>query len=319
VLENTEVKKSVASANPYGSWLQQSTRSIKPVNFQSSVAMDNETVLRHQQAFGYSSEDVQMVIETMASQGKEPTFCMGDDIPLAVLSQKPHMLFDYFKQRFAQVTNPAIDPLREGLVMSLEVNIGKRRNILEVGPENADQVTLSSPVLNEGELESLLNDSKLKPKVLSTYFDIRKGLDGSLDKAIKVLCDEADAAVRNGSQLLVLSDRSEALEPTRPAIPILLAVGAIHQHLIQNGLRMSASIVADTAQCFSTHQFACLIGYGARYDFIVNIDFFQYPPVHYLYLLHFASESCLDECIHSELTYEWDWNLALCLTQEAVI
>ncbi|EEE67742.1 hypothetical protein OsJ_25434 [Oryza sativa Japonica Group] len=247
VLENTEVKKSVASANPYGSWLQQSTRSIKPVNFQSSVAMDNETVLRHQQAFGYSSEDVQMVIETMASQGKEPTFCMGDDIPLAVLSQKPHMLFDYFKQRFAQVTNPAIDPLREGLVMSLEVNIGKRRNILEVGPENADQVTLSSPVLNEGELESLLNDSKLKPKVLSTYFDIRK----------------ADAAVRNGSQLLVLSDRSEALEPTRPAIPILLAVGAIHQHLIQNGLRMSASIVADTAQCFSTHQFACLIGYGA--------------------------------------------------------
>ncbi|KAF0907354.1 hypothetical protein E2562_015850 [Oryza meyeriana var. granulata] len=263
VLENTEVKKSVASANPYDAWLQQSTRSIKPVNFQSSVAMDNETVLRHQQAFGYSSEDVQMVIETMASQGKEPTFCMGDDIPLAVLSQKPHMLYDYFKQRFAQVTNPAIDPLREGLVMSLEVNIGKRRNILEVGPENADQVTLSSPVLNEGELDSLLNDSKLKPKVLSTYFDIRKGLDGSLDKAIKALCEEADAAVRNGSQLLVLSDRSEALEPTRPAIPILLAVGAIHQHLIQNGLRMSASIVADTAQCFSTHQFACLIGYGA--------------------------------------------------------
>jgi glutamate synthase (ferredoxin) len=263
VLENTEVKKKVASANPYGDWLQQSTRSIKPVNFQSSPVMDNETVMRHQQAFGYSSEDVQMVIETMASQGKEPTFCMGDDIPLAVLSQKPHMLFDYFKQRFAQVTNPAIDPLREGLVMSLEVNIGKRGNILEVGPENADQVTLSSPVLNEGELDSLLNDPKLKPKVLSTYFNIRKGLDGSLDKAINALCEEADAAVRSGSQLLVLSDRSEALEPTRPAIPILLAVGAIHQHLIQNGLRMSASIVADTAQCFSTHQFACLIGYGA--------------------------------------------------------
>lgn len=263
VLENTEVKKNVASAKPYGTWLQQSTRSIKPVNFQSSPVMDNETVMRHQQAFGYSSEDVQMVIETMASQGKEPTFCMGDDIPLAVLSQKPHMLFDYFKQRFAQVTNPAIDPLREGLVMSLEVNIGKRGNILEVGPENADQVALSSPVLNEGELDSLLKDTKLKPTVLSTYFSIRKGLDGSLDKAIKALCEEADAAVRSGSQLLVLSDRSEALEPTRPAIPILLAVGAIHQHLIQNGLRMSASIVADTAQCFSTHQFACLIGYGA--------------------------------------------------------
>ncbi|KAG2638842.1 hypothetical protein PVAP13_2NG619300 [Panicum virgatum] len=263
VLENTEVKKSVASANPYGTWLQERTRSIKPVNFLPSTVMDNESVLRHQQAFGYSSEDVQLVIESMASQGKEPTFCMGDDIPLAVLSQKPHMLYDYFKQRFAQVTNPAIDPLREGLVMSLEVNIGKRGNILEVGPENADQVALSSPVLNEGELETLLKDPKLKPKVLSTYFDIRKGLDGSLDSTIKALCEEADAAVRSGCQLLVLSDRSEAPEPTRPAIPILLAVGAIHQHLIQNGLRMSASIVADTAQCFSTHHFACLIGYGA--------------------------------------------------------
>ncbi|KAL6657438.1 hypothetical protein ACP70R_005218 [Stipagrostis hirtigluma subsp. patula] len=263
VLENTEVKKSVALAKPYGTWLQERKRSIKPVNFLSSTVMDNETVLRHQQAFGYSSEDVQLVIESMASQGKEPTFCMGDDIPLAVLSQKPHLLYDYFKQRFAQVTNPAIDPLREGLVMSLEVNIGKRGNILEVGPENADQVALSSPVLNEGELDSLLKDQNLKPKVLSTYFDIRKGLDGSLDRTLKALCEEADAAVRNGSQLLVLSDRSEAPEPTRPAIPILLAVGAIHQHLIQNGLRMSASIVADTAQCFSTHHFACLIGYGA--------------------------------------------------------
>lgn len=263
VYENTDVKKRVASAHPYGDWLREKMRNMKPGNFLSSVVMDNETTLRHQQAFGYSSEDVQMVIETMASQGKEPTFCMGDDIPLAVLSRKPHMLFDYFKQRFAQVTNPAIDPLREGLVMSLEVNIGKRRNILEVGPENASQVILSNPVLNEGELDSLIKDPNLKAQVLSTYFDIRKGLDGSLEKTLQKLCEEADEAVRDGCRLLVLSDRSEELIPTRPAIPILLAVGAVHQHLIQNGLRMSASIVADTAQCFSTHHFACLVGYGA--------------------------------------------------------
>lgn len=263
VYENTDVKKSVASAYPYGNWLRENMRNMKPGNFLSSVVMDNETTLRHQQAFGYSSEDVQMVIETMASQGKEPTFCMGDDIPLAVISRKPHMLYDYFKQRFAQVTNPAIDPLREGLVMSLEVNIGKRRNILEVGPENASQVILSSPVLNEGELDSLMKDPNLQAQILSTYFDIRKGLDGSLEKALQRLCEAADEAVRDGCQLLVLSDRSEELEPTRPAIPVLLAVGAVHQHLIQNGLRMSASIVADTAQCFSTHHFACLIGYGA--------------------------------------------------------
>lgn len=263
VFENPEVKRRVALSYSYGKWVKENMRSLKPKNFLSSAIMDNEVILRHQQAYGYSSEDVQMVIETMASQGKEPTFCMGDDIPLAIMSQKSHMLYDYFKQRFAQVTNPAIDPLREGLVMSLEVNIGKRGNILEIGPENASQVILSSPVLNEGELDSLLNDPLLKARVLPTFFDIRKGVDGSLKKTLHKLCEAADEAVRNGSQLLVLSDRSDELEPTRPAIPILLAVGAVHQHLIQNGLRISATIVADTAQCFSTHQFACLIGYGA--------------------------------------------------------
>lgn len=263
VYENTDVKKKVALSNPYGKWLEENMRSLKPGKFLSTTVLDNDAILRSQQAYGYSSEDVQMVIETMASQGKEPTFCMGDDIPLAVLSQRPHMLYDYFKQRFAQVTNPAIDPLREGLVMSLEVNIGKRKNILEVGPDNASQVTLSSPVLNENELELLLKDPILKPQVLATFFSIRNGVEGSLEKALHKLCEAADDAVRNGSQLLVISDRSDDLEATHPAIPVLLAVGAVHQHLIQNGLRMSASIVADTAQCFSTHQFACLIGYGA--------------------------------------------------------
>ncbi|OMO54059.1 hypothetical protein COLO4_36598 [Corchorus olitorius] len=264
VYENTEVKKRVAALNPYGKWVSENMRSLKPVKFLSATVLENDTILRRQQAFGYSSEDVQMIIESMASQGKEPTYCMGDDIPLAILSQRPHLLYDYFKQRFAQVTNPAIDPLREGLVMSLEVNIGKRGNILEVGPENASQVSLSSPVLNEGELESLLKDPQLKAQVLPTFFDIRKGIEGSLEKTLYKLCEAADEAVRNGSQLLVLSDRADELEATRPAVPILLAVAAVHQHLIQNGLRMSASIVADTAQCFSTHQFACLIGYGAR-------------------------------------------------------
>ncbi|XP_027173770.1 ferredoxin-dependent glutamate synthase, chloroplastic [Coffea eugenioides] len=263
VYENTEVKKRVALSNPFGKWVTENLRSLKPVNFLSATVMDNEAILRRQQAYGYSSEDVQMVIETMAAQGKEPTFCMGDDIPLAVLSRKPHMLYDYFKQRFAQVTNPAIDPLREGLVMSLEVNLGTRGNILEVGPGNASQMILSSPVLNEGELDTLLRDPILKAQALPTFFDISKGVDGSLEKTIYKLCEAADEAVRNGSQLLVLSDRSDEPEPTRPAIPILLAVGAVHQHLIQNGLRMSASIVANTAQCFSTHHFACLIGYGA--------------------------------------------------------
>lgn len=263
VFENTEVKKRIANAKPYKQWLNERSRPLQPAKFSSSNVWESDKVLELQQAFGYSLEDVQMVIEAMASQGKEPTFCMGDDIPLAVLSRRPHILYDYFKQRFAQVTNPPIDPLREGLVMSLEVNLGKRENILEAGAQNADQVTLTNPILNEGELDTLKADSKLKPCRLPIFFDVTMGVEGSLRKALNKLCEAADDAVRAGSQLLILSDRIDELEPTRPAIPVLLAVGAVHQHLIQNGLRMSASIIAETAQCFSTHHFACLIGYGA--------------------------------------------------------
>ncbi|BBN01830.1 glutamate synthase (ferredoxin) [Marchantia polymorpha subsp. ruderalis] len=263
VFENTEVKKRVASAKPYRQWLDEGSRTLPKASFLSSTQLDSESLLRRQQAFGYSFEDVQMVIENMASQGKEPTFCMGDDIPLAVLSQRGHMLYDYFKQRFAQVTNPAIDPLREGLVMSLEVNLGKRENLLVPGPENAAQMTLSNPFLSESELELLEGDPIFQSSTLPVFFDISNGIEGSLQRALDNLCEAADEAVRAGSQLLILSDRSDDMQASRPAIPILLAVGAVHHHLIQNGLRLSASIVVETAQCFSTHHFACLIGYGA--------------------------------------------------------
>jgi len=263
VYENTEVKKRVANAKPYGKWLAEGSKKLEPVRFNDSTLYSPDSLMKHQQAFGYSSEDVQMVIESMASTGKEPTFCMGDDIPLAVLSGKPHMLYDYFKQRFAQVTNPAIDSLREGLVMSLEINLGKRGNILDAGAQNAAQVALTSPILSEGELKSLQATESLQPTTLPTFFDISNGIEGALQRGLDELCEAADNAVRAGSQLLILSDRTDDLVSTRPAIPSLLAVGAVHHHLISNGLRMSTSIVVDTAQCFSTHHFACLIGYGA--------------------------------------------------------
>ncbi|CAM6047747.1 unnamed protein product [Sphagnum compactum] len=263
VYENTEVKKRVANAKPYQKWVAEGSQKLQPVEFSEAPVYSIDTLMRLHQAFGYSSEDVQMVIENMASQGKEPTFCMGDDTPLAVLSHKPHMLFDYFKQRFAQVTNPAIDPLREGLVMSLEITIGKRGNLLEDGPHKTAQVELSSPVLSEGELDALKAEESLNSATLPIFFDISDAIEGALERGLRTLCEAAAAAVQAGSQLLILSDRTNDLEPTKPAIPVLLAVGAVHHHLILNGLRMSASIVADTAQCFSTHQFACLIGYGA--------------------------------------------------------
>eukprot|EP00245_Coleochaete_scutata_P012805 TRINITY_DN501_c2_g4_i1.p1 TRINITY_DN501_c2_g4~~TRINITY_DN501_c2_g4_i1.p1 ORF type:complete len:1642 (-),score=381.86 TRINITY_DN501_c2_g4_i1:1105-6030(-) len=263
VNSNTSIKRRVASALPYKQWLAEKSRKLTPVNFPSMPVMASDKLFNHHNSFGFSSEDVQMVIENMAAQGKEPTFCMGDDIPLAVLSQRGHLIYDYFKQRFAQVTNPAIDPLREGLVMSLDINIGKRENLLNPGPENANQVSLKSPVLSEGELAALQEDEGLSAATLPIFFDITKGLEGSLQEGLEELCLAAEKAVKNGAHLIILSDRAEELDATKPAIPALLAVGAVHHHLIQQELRMSASIVVETAQCFSTHHFACLVGYGA--------------------------------------------------------
>lgn len=203
-----------------------------------------------------------MVIQPMAQDGKEATFCMGDDIPLAVLSEKPHLLYDYFKQRFAQVTNPAIDPLRESLVMSLKVELGEKGNLLDPKPEYARRLKLDSPVLLNNELTAIANSS-FKTQELSTLFAISSGPDG-LKAAVEALQIKAAEAIRAGAEILVLSDRNNAgISAENTCIPPLLAVGAVHHHLIRQGLRTQASLVIDTAQCWSTHHFACLIGYGA--------------------------------------------------------
>ncbi|MFM7266349.1 MAG: glutamate synthase-related protein, partial [Cyanobium sp.] len=224
-------------------------------------------LLQLQTAFGFTAEDFDLIIEDMAGAGKEPTYCMGDDIPLAVLSGKPHLLYDYFKQRFAQVTNPPIDPLREKLVMSLEMHLGRRGSALRPDPAGAAVLHLPSPVLNEAELAAL-GDQGLPSTSLSTLLPVADG-PGGLEKALQRLRFEAEAAVRGGSQILVLSDRvgpggaPATISAGTTYIPPLLAVGAVHHHLLRLGLRLQASIVVDTAQCWSTHHLACLIGYGA--------------------------------------------------------
>lgn len=264
VFDNTEIKRRVAAAHPYKQWLAEHSRSLPTLPFSTKPSMSAETLLSQHNAFGYSAEDLTIVIESMASQGKEPTFCMGDDTPLAVLSSRGHLLYDYFKQRFAQVTNPAIDPLREGLVMSLEITVGKRENFLEIGSDHANQVRLSNPVLNNEELQALQGDVQLGSVTLPIFFDVSNGVEnGALKRGLDSLCSAAAEAVKDGAQLLVLSDRTTNLDANMPVIPVLLAVGAVHHHLIQKGLRLRCSIVADTAQCFSTHHFACLVGYGA--------------------------------------------------------
>jgi glutamate synthase (ferredoxin) len=263
VLRNWEVKQRIAQANPYGKWIQQYRQSVEPQEFAKGNTLTKEELLKQQTAFGYTAEDLELVIQSMAIDGKEPTFCMGDDIPLAVLSDKPHLLYDYFKQRFAQVTNPAIDPLRESLVMSLSIQLGAKGNLLNLKPEDARLLMLESPILNDGEL-AMIKDSSFKNQELSTLYQIATGPDG-LSQAVAKLCQQATAAVQGGVEILILSDRSRAqtIDEEYSYIPPLLAVGAVHHHLIRQGLRLRTSLVVDTAQCWSTHHFACLIGYGA--------------------------------------------------------
>ncbi len=280
VLKNWEIKQRIAKQHPYGEWLRQYRQKLgsgewgmgngngsSPTHHsQLPTPPDKQTLLQRQTAFGYTTEDVDMVIQPMAIDGKEATFCMGDDIPLAVLSEKPHLLYDYFKQRFAQVTNPAIDPLRESLVMSLKAELGERGNLLDPKPEYARRLMLDSPVLQEAELEAI-KLSGFATDELSTLFEIDKGPQG-LQAAVKTLQAQAAESVRAGAKILILSDRPQAgnalgIGTEYTYIPPLLAIGAVHHHLIREGLRMKTALIVNTAQCWSTHHFACLIGYGA--------------------------------------------------------
>ena len=268
VLKNWQIKERIAKQHPYGEWVKAHRVQVSPQSFTETPTLEATELLQTQTAFGYTAEDVDMIVVPMATLGKEPTFCMGDDIPLAVLSNKPRLLYDYFKQRFAQVTNPPIDPLRESLVMSLNMTLGDRGNLLEIQPESAKVLKIETPILNNAELEEI-KASGFAVTELSTLFDVATGLNG-LEAALKKLCNNAAESVKAGSKILILSDRvsrSDAqltmMNQDSLYIPPLLAVGAVHHHLIREGLRLRASLVVDTAQCWSTHHFACLVGNGA--------------------------------------------------------
>ena len=262
VLRNWEVKEEAAARLPYASWLAEHRRTLAPGPWQESLTCADLDLLQQQTAFGFTAEDMELVIEEMAGAGKEPTYCMGDDIPLAVLSSKPHLLYDYFKQRFAQVTNPPIDPLREKLVMSLEMHLGQRGSALRPAPTAAAVLHLDTPVLNEAELADLGHHG-LPLVTLSTLLPVADG-PTALEQALQRLRSQAETAVRDGARILVLSDRQDGgISAGTTYIPPLLAVGAVHHQLLRQGLRLQCSLVVDTAQCWSTHHLACLIGYGA--------------------------------------------------------
>ena len=259
VLDNWSVKQSIANKLPYRQWLQKYQRTLYNQPYSSEPIIDSVEMVKLHTAFGYTSEDVELVIEHMASLAKEPTFCMGDDTPLSVLSSKPSIIYNYFKQRFAQVTNPAIDPLRESLVMSLTVYLGSKGNILKPIDSMARCIKLKSPIINENELLQLAHQNFSLVKV-STLFNKKKL---NFFEAIKNLCKKCLDYVIKGVEIIVLTDKSNQLLVDNLFIPPLLAIGSVHHYLIDNNVRQKVSLIVETGQCWNTHHVACLIGYGA--------------------------------------------------------
>nr|YP_009394079.1 glutamate synthase [Rhodomela confervoides]ARW62641.1 glutamate synthase [Rhodomela confervoides] len=261
ILDNLVVKEKIAKKFPYKRWLDQYHVKIQHKSYESNTQLDLIDIARLHTAFGYSREDVELVIEHMASSAKEPTFCMGDDIPLAILSNKAHLLYDYFKQRFAQVTNPSIDPLRESLVMSLVTHLGPKGNYLEPDEDMAKSIEINSPIINENEL-LLISKSIFKVASINTFFKLKSSLI-SFDEQIEIICKECVSRINEGKELIILTDRLDHLDKDYIFIPPLLIIGAVHHYLIKKKLRHKVSLIIETGQCWNTHHFACLIGYGA--------------------------------------------------------
>jgi glutamate synthase (NADPH) large chain len=257
-----DIDNLLKARQPYKSWLKQNTRHLESRlegREPTGPVMSDDELLRYRKMFHLSNEERDQVVHVLAESAQEAVGSMGDDTPMAVLSSQLRSLYDYFRQQFAQVTNPPIDPLREQIVMSLETCFGREKNVFEETSAHAERVVVDSPVLSIGKYLRLtnLNDSKYAPE----WIDLNYPAELSLKRALETICTQAASAVRSGKVVLILSDRQ--IEPGRLPIHALLAVGAVHRHLIREGLRCDANIVAETATARDPHHFACLLGYGA--------------------------------------------------------
>ena len=271
IIDDGEVKKLLASAKPYEKWIKQSRFLLSDIkNSKSNKFNLQESLLDMQQAFGFTQEDINFIIKPMIDAGQEPSGSMGNDAALPVLSNKPKMLYNYFKQLFAQVTNPPIDPIREELVMSLVTFIGPRPNLLGIEEDNPPKrLEANQPVLTIEELEKLKNIENLTNKqfksiLLDTTYTVGNDeSDGqALERAVSRICDEANKSVRDGYNIIILSDRLS--DNKRQAIPALLACSATHQYLVKAGNRTNTGLVIDTGSAREVHHFALLAGYGAE-------------------------------------------------------
>ncbi len=264
IIRDEEIKHQIASRQPYREWLDNYIIKLEdlPEPRVSFTSLGREAVHRYQKVFGYSREDVDMIIKPMAVDGKEPIGSMGTDVPLAVLSNKPQHLSSYFKQFFAQVTNPPIDPIRERLVMSLATFIGNNGNILDEDKMHCHCVSIQHPILNDAELEKIrsIDTGSFNAKTLQTYFTV-DGKEGALERGLERLCRYAEDAVNDNFEVLILSDR--AIDSEHAPIPSLLAVSAVHHHLIKKGLRGAIGLVVEAGDVWEVHHFACLLAFGA--------------------------------------------------------
>jgi glutamate synthase (ferredoxin) len=263
IVADEEIKQQIAAQHPYREWLDKYMVELADVPDAPHLPEpSHETVLRRQQAFGYTFEDLRLLMVPMAKDGVEAVGSMGTDTPLAVLSDKPQSLYNYFKQLFAQVTNPPIDCIREELITSTETTIGSERNLLKPVPESCRLLELKTPILTNEELAKLrhINLPGFKSVSLPILFKVAEG-EAGLEKAMDKLCERASKAIADGVNILILSDRG--IDRDNAAIPALLAVSGLHHHLIREGTRTRVGLVIETGEPREVHHFSLLIGYGA--------------------------------------------------------
>ncbi|HEY9212469.1 MAG TPA: glutamate synthase large subunit, partial [Ancylobacter sp.] len=267
LVPDEEIKTRLARAHPYKEWLKRTQLVLEDLrSVEAREVRTDVSLLDRQQAFGYSQEDLKLLMAPMATTGQEAVGSMGTDTPISPLSKKSKSLFTYFKQNFAQVTNPPIDPIREELVMSLVSFIGPRPNIFDLeGNARRKRLEVRQPILTNADLEKIRSigfmEERFDTRTLDITYPSDKGAAG-MEDAVERLCERAEAAVHGGYNIIILSDRLTG--PDRIAIPSLLATAAVHHHLIRKGLRTAAGLVVETGEAREVHHFACLAGYGAE-------------------------------------------------------
>jgi glutamate synthase (NADPH/NADH) large chain len=268
LIPDEELKATLAKSHPYKEWLERTQIVLEDLPpAPSQAALSNLTLLDRQQAFGYTQEDLRILMSPMAIQGEEAVGSMGNDTPISALSDKPKLLFTYFKQNFAQVTNPPIDPIREELVMSLVSIIGPRPNLFDLeGTSRLKRLEVRQPILTDADLEKIraiseVGDGHFKSRTLDATWPAEHGAAGLKD-ALDTLCVRAEAAVREGINIIILTDRRAG--PDNIPMPSLLACAAVHHHLIRQGLRTSVGLVVESGEPREVHHFCCLAGYGAE-------------------------------------------------------